>query len=82
MLGILSLLQSKFAYIFKLIFVMTNLNTFRYTQACAQLIAQYKTALNLVCDSVTDVEKFMEKFIKEYKVLFLIEFTLYLYFAD
>lgn len=38
---------------------------YRYTQACARLIAQYKTALNLVRDSVTDVEKFMN----EYKVL-------------
>ena len=56
---------------------MINWIISRYTQACAQLIAQYKTALNLVRDSVTDVEKF----IKEYKVC-LIEFTLFLYFSD
>ncbi|CAJ0873022.1 21395_t:CDS:2 [Entrophospora sp. SA101] len=35
-----------------------------YTPACGKLIAQYKTAVNLVNDSVPDVEKFM----KEYKL--------------
>ncbi|KAK9764425.1 Vacuolar protein-sorting-associated protein 28 [Basidiobolus ranarum] len=35
-----------------------------YTPACAKLIAQFKTALNLVSDSVPDVEQFM----KEYKL--------------
>jgi len=70
MSGILLQLLSK---LFKriLLWRTNSFNYFhRYTQACAQLIAQYKTALNLVVDSVTDVEKFMEKFIKEYKVLF------------
>ncbi|CAG8514595.1 1367_t:CDS:2 [Paraglomus brasilianum] len=35
-----------------------------YTPACSKLIAQYKTALNLVSDHVPDIEKFM----KEYKL--------------
>ncbi|CAJ0758321.1 19314_t:CDS:2 [Entrophospora sp. SA101] len=39
-----------------------------YTPACGKLIAQYKTAVNLVNDSVPDVEKFM----KEYKVIQII----------
>jgi hypothetical protein len=37
----------------------------RYTPACARLIAQFKTALNLVHNEVNSVEDFM----KEYKVL-------------
>ncbi|CAG8575046.1 9979_t:CDS:2 [Funneliformis caledonium] len=49
-------------------YVRDSVTASEYTQACAQLIAQYRTALNLVCDSITDVEKFMEKFIKEYKL--------------
>ncbi|KAL1914377.1 uncharacterized protein VTP21DRAFT_8957 [Calcarisporiella thermophila] len=35
-----------------------------YTPACARLIAQFKTALNLVRDAVPDVEQFM----REYKL--------------
>lgn len=46
---------------------MSQLTT-RYTPACTNLIAKYKTALNLVSDSVPDLEKFM----RDYKVSFVI----------
>ncbi|CAG8458429.1 5749_t:CDS:2 [Rhizophagus irregularis] len=43
-------------------YVRDSVTADEYTQACARLIAQYKTALNLVRDSVTDVEKFMNEY--------------------
>jgi ESCRT-I complex subunit VPS28 len=34
----------------------------RYTPQCANLIAKYKTALNFLSDTVTDLESFMAKY--------------------
>ncbi|CAG8450456.1 121_t:CDS:2 [Scutellospora calospora] len=51
------------ADVYAIIVTMEHLEK-AYTPACAKLIAQYKTAMNLVCDLIPDVEKFM----KEYKL--------------
>ncbi|CAG8460979.1 2769_t:CDS:2 [Ambispora gerdemannii] len=43
-------------------YIRDSITAAEYTPACAKLIAQYKTALNLVSDSVPDVEKFMNDY--------------------
>ncbi|RHZ54174.1 hypothetical protein Glove_429g20 [Diversispora epigaea] len=45
-------------------YVRDSVNAADYTSSCTKLIAQYKTAMNLVNDLIPDVEKFM----KEYKL--------------
>ncbi|CAG8505432.1 43_t:CDS:2 [Dentiscutata heterogama] len=45
-------------------YVRDSVTAAEYTPSCAKLIAQYKTAMNLVCDLIPDVEQFM----KEYKL--------------
>lgn len=40
----------------------TMVQPFRYTPACKQLIAQFKTASSLLVDVVPDLEKFMKEY--------------------
>ncbi|CAG8475778.1 15698_t:CDS:2 [Cetraspora pellucida] len=51
------------ADVYAIIVTMEHLEK-AYTPSCAKLIAQYKTAMNLVSDLIPDVEQFM----KEYKL--------------
>ncbi|KAG9289870.1 hypothetical protein G9A89_015450 [Geosiphon pyriformis] len=43
-------------------YIRDSITATEYTPACAKLIAQYKTALNLVSDSMPDVDKFMNDY--------------------
>lgn len=51
----------RLSWLFELVEAYCTLSS-RYTPQCSNLIAKYKTALNFLSDTVTDLESFMAKY--------------------